>query len=154
MFFRNHMFNDIGLSFPRASFSFSYIILAPSIYFCYIIFLLAFQNFPSHERYFVTQWKFIFPQPQALSDSDILGIFPVSRGEFVNMIKNQPLENLVTLHNRSGLIKCCAIRRHFVSSPPPCAFDGQAQRKWKWGQRVGTKAIAGGKSGTWCWSTL
>ena len=91
MFFRNHKFNISGLSFPDASFSFSYIILALIIDFCYISFLLVFQNFPFHERYFVTQWKFIFPHPQALSDSEILGIFLVLRGEFVNRIKNHPL---------------------------------------------------------------
>ena len=154
MFFRNHMFSSSGLSFLGASFSFSYIILAPSIDFCYISFLLAFQNFPCHERYFVKQWKFTFPQPQATSDSEILGIFPVLRGDFVNRIKNHPLDNLVILHKRKGLIKCCAIRWHSVSSPPPCASDGQAQRKWNWGQSVGAKDVVGGKSGPGCWSTL
>ena len=154
MLFRNHKFNNSGLSFPWVSFSFSYIILAPSIDLCYIIFLLVFQNFPFHERYFVTQWKIIFPHPQALSDNEILGIFPVLRGSFVNRIKNKPLYNLVILHKRSGLIKLCGIRRHFISSPPPCASDGHAQRKWNWGQRVGAKAAAGGKSSPRCWSTL
>ena len=154
MFFRNHKFNSSGLIFPGVSSSFSYIILAPSIDLCYIIFLLVFQNFPFHERYFVTQWKIICPHPQALSDSEILGIFPVLRGAFVNRIKNHPLDNLVILHNHSGLIKCCAIRQHSVSSPLPCASDGQAQRKWNWGQRVGAKAAVGGKSGLGFWSTL
>ena len=129
MFFRNNKFCSSDLSFLGASFSFSYIILAPSIDFCYINFLLAFQNFPFHERYFLTQWKFILPHPQALSDSEILGIFTVLRGAFVNRIKSHPLYNLVILHKCSGLIKFCAIRRHSVSSPPPCASDGHAQCK-------------------------
>ena len=154
-FFRNHKFNNNGLSFPGASFSFSYIILAPSIDFCYITFLLAFQNFPYHERNSVTEWKFILPHPQALSDSEILGILPVPREAFVNRIKKyHPLDNLFIFHNHNGLIKCCSIRWHFVSIPPPCAFDGQSQHKWNWGQRVGAKAAARGKSGPGCWSTL
>ena len=150
MFFRNHDFNNSFLSFPRASFSFSYIILAATIDFGYISFLLAFQNFPYHERYFVTQWKFILPHPQALSDSEILGILQILRGAFVNATKNHPLDSLVIFQNRSGLRKCCAIRWHSVSSPPPCASDGQAQRKWKCGQRVGAKDVVGGKSGPGC----
>ena len=110
MFFRNHKFKNNGISFPRASFSFSYIILEPIIYFYDISILLEFQNFPFHERYFVTQWKFILPHPQALSESDILGMFPVLRGEFVDRIKNHPLDNIVILNNRNSLIKCCSIR--------------------------------------------